>query len=91
VTPEICPHCGAEVPANSRSCPECGSDDETGWSERATTRRLDLPDPEFDYDDFVKREFGEESEARLKPRGVSWGWWIVAVILILILLGLFYL
>ncbi len=29
----ICPHCGAEVPFGAPACPECGSDDETGWSE----------------------------------------------------------
>lgn len=29
----ICPHCGAEVPSGAPACPECGSDDETGWSE----------------------------------------------------------
>jgi membrane associated rhomboid family serine protease len=28
----ICPHCGAEVQVNAPACPECGSDDETGWS-----------------------------------------------------------
>ncbi len=29
----VCPHCGSVIPADSRSCPECGSDRETGWSE----------------------------------------------------------
>jgi hypothetical protein len=28
----ICPHCEAKVPANARACPECGSDEQTGWS-----------------------------------------------------------
>jgi len=28
----VCPHCDARVSINALSCPECGSDDETGWS-----------------------------------------------------------
>jgi len=28
----VCPHCDARVKMNALSCPECGSDDETGWS-----------------------------------------------------------
>jgi uncharacterized Zn finger protein (UPF0148 family) len=28
----ICPHCGTVVPEGSSVCPECGSDQETGWS-----------------------------------------------------------
>lgn len=29
----MCPHCQAMIPADSVVCPECGSDQETGWSE----------------------------------------------------------
>lgn len=28
----VCPHCDARVPVDALACPECGSDDETGWS-----------------------------------------------------------
>ena len=77
--PEICPNCGAEVPANARVCPQCGSDEETGWSEEAKTAGLDLPNEEFNYDEFVKREFEEDKP---KPRGIPWFWWAIAVGLI---------
>ena len=30
----ICPACGAEVPAGAAACPECGSDETTGWSDQ---------------------------------------------------------
>jgi len=79
--PEVCPQCGALVPPKARSCPECGSDEKTGWSERAQAQRLGLPDDEFDYDEFIKEEFGESGEPagnRLKPRGLGWLWWLVA-------------
>jgi len=76
--PEICPHCGAEVPPRSKACPECGSDEETGWSERATADRLGIPAAEFDYQEFAKEEFGERETIR--PRGINWRWWVVALI-----------
>jgi len=83
--PDTCPECGAMVPPNARACPECGADEETGWSERAQAQRLGVPDDEFDYDEFVKEEFGNGARGvnRMKPRGVRWVWWVVAVLLVL--------
>jgi hypothetical protein len=83
--PEICPHCGALVPRRAKACPACGSDEETGWSDRATAQRLDLPDDEFDYAEFVREEFGAGTGAsRIRPRGVRWLWWIVALVLVVL-------
>jgi zinc-ribbon domain len=42
-----CPNCGAAVRQGARSCPECGADDETGWSEDTMYDGLDLPDPGY--------------------------------------------
>jgi zinc-ribbon domain len=72
----ICPNCGEEVPPKAKACPECGSCEETGWSEAAAASGLDLPDEEFDYQDYVKREFDTGSP---KPRGLAWIWWVTAV------------
>ncbi len=72
------------MPLKAKACPECGADEQTGWSEAASTDGLDLPDENFDYDDFVKREFGEKSPV---PRGVHWFWWVVAVALLAIFLA----
>jgi len=77
--PEVCPNCGAEVPPGAKACPECGSDEQTGWSEAARYDHLDLPDRNFDYNDFVKREFGRE---RTLPRGIHWFWWVVGILVI---------
>ena len=77
MAPEICPNCGAEVPPKARACPECGADEQTGWSEEARVGGLDLPDENFDYNDFVKREFGGPSPV---PRGIRWFWWVIAVL-----------
>jgi hypothetical protein len=36
-----------------------------------------LPDEEFDYDKFAKEEFGS---SQAKPRGISWFWWLIALL-----------
>ena len=85
MAPDVCPNCGAEVPPGAKVCPECGSDEQTGWSEAARYDDLNLPDGNFDHDDFVKREFGKE---RTLPRGIHWFWWLVAILVIAGLTGL---
>ena len=77
--PAICPNCGADVPPNAKACPECGSDEKTGWSEEAASSGLDLPEENFNYEDFVRREFGGK---RPVPRGLHWFWWVVGVLLL---------
>jgi len=77
--PEICPNCGADVPPRARACPTCGSCEETGWGKPDGAEGLDLPDEEFNYDEFASREFGPE---KLVPRGLPVFWWIVAVIIL---------
>lgn len=84
-TPETCPVCGADLPRKAKACPECGSDESTGWSERATTQSLGLPDDEFDYDEFVQEEFG-----RPRRRHISPFWWVVAIVLLAVLLLLWF-
>lgn len=68
--PEICPVCGAAVPRSAVACPECGADADTGWNDEKTVYDgTDLPDTEFNYDEYVKREFGDTGEtARTRTR-----------------------
>ena len=82
--PEICPNCGAEVPPRAGACPECGADAHTGWSEEARTDELGLPEENFDYEDFVKREFGSKSPV---PRGIHWFWWVIALLVAAAFIG----
>ena len=66
--PDICPVCGAKVPPAVHACPECGADDTTGWNEdRAVYDGLDLPDDEFDYDEYLNKEFGDAEKAGKNP------------------------
>ncbi|MGR3219736.1 MAG: zinc-ribbon domain-containing protein [Candidatus Anammoxibacter sp.] len=44
----VCPNCGAELALNALACRECGSDENTGWSDETMYDGLDLPS---DFDD----------------------------------------
>ena len=82
IPPKVCPICGEDVPPNSLACPECGADERTGWKEDAHTYDgLDLPDDDFDYDDYVKTEFGAP-EHQAAAKGL---WWFVAVAVLILL------
>lgn len=82
-----CPCCGAEVSPNAAGCRECGAGKIDGrWESREVYDGIDLPgDDDFDYDEFVQKEFGE---GKVKKTPVQWFWWIVAVILLLALVSL---
>ena len=75
----ICPNCGAEVPAKARACPECGSDEKTGWSRETIYDGTGIGEgEEFRYEEWLRRERG------LPPRrtGRQWVWWVVAALLV---------
>jgi hypothetical protein len=74
--PDYCPVCGEDVPPKALACPECGADYNSGWREDA--QDIDDEPEEFDYDDFVQREFG--SEPKFKPANLPIGWWIAGII-----------
>ena len=79
--PEICPVCGEDVPRGALACPECGADEKSGWREDAEIYDgVDLPD-DFNYEEFVEKEFGTSP----KPAGISPLWWITAIVLLLAL------
>ncbi len=85
-TPEICPVCGEEVPRKALACPECGADDKSGWREEAHTYdAVDLPNDDFNYDEFVRREF-----ARVPgPARVKVIWWITGIFLLVVIVAFY--
>ncbi len=91
-----CPHCGAEVRVGASGCRECGSDAETGWSEDALLWQADIPsaadDDDFDYDEFIAREFPEQTDGPTgySVRSSATGLVIVAIVLALLLWSLFH-
>lgn len=72
-----CPNCGAEVPKKAKSCPDCGSDEKTGWSEDAMYDGLDLP-------------AFEESETQTKISRSQKLMYFIVVILTIVAFVLFY-
>ena len=86
-TPEICPVCGEDVPRRALACPGCGADHNSGWREDADTYDgVDLPEHDFNYDDFVKQEFGSS----LKPAAIKPVWWITAILLIVAFIVIYF-
>lgn len=85
----FCPQCGAALPDEVAACPECGSCEETGWSERARYEAMgvDYDADEFDYDAFVENEFAEEKR---RPQIKQWFWELVAAILAILFLFLIF-
>jgi hypothetical protein len=88
----LCPHCGADVRKGQAACPECGSCEETGWSDAATESFADGGDGEdddFDYHEFLEREFPDHAQpltARQKLSRLG----IVLICLLLILTLIFF-
>ena len=79
-TPEICPVCGEDVPRGALACPECGADHKSGWAQHADVYdAIDLPEQEFNYDEFVEEEFG----SKRKLSRISTIWWIAGIVLII--------
>jgi uncharacterized membrane protein YvbJ len=77
----LCPNCGSEVPANAKACPECGSDEKTGWSEETSYDEADIPnDEDFDYDELLEKE-------GLQPRRYSRRVVVLVALTVILLLG----
>lgn len=85
----ICPFCGREVQVGA-PCKGCAKKKKPA---PVKSRRpqphdeiydgLDLPDDDFDYDEFVAREFGRLPH---KKTGVKWHWWVLAAVILALML-----
>ena len=81
----VCPHCGADVPVGARVCRECGSDDETGWSDDAEVWGAGIPggygdDDDFDYDEFVEQELPQQAPVSSGRLLKTWAWRVLVAI-----------
>jgi len=83
----ICPCCGAEVRVGAKFCRECGASDDFGWDEEGggwddDTRAGDAAEDDFDYDEFVAREFPDRAAPWSKHRMKRWATGAVVVIIV---------
>jgi hypothetical protein len=80
----VCPYCDREVRVGE-PCPGCAKKAvkkvlvEKSWKQPSSLDGLDLPDDDFDYDDFCKREFGKSPN---RQTGLKWYWWLLATALL---------
>ena len=81
----VCPCCGGQVAGNARACPDCGSDERTGWSDKTYLDGIDLPGmDENDYEEMLTKEFSpHKSKSKIKWQT------IVGVILLIAMFLLF--
>lgn len=84
-----CPYCGEMISPKAHSCPSCGSDDQTGWSEQTYLDGISLDD-DLDYQDIYNHEFNQDKNQL--PWWKSWkilvGLIILVAFLVMILQGL---
>ena len=78
----VCPNCGADVPGGAKSCPECGSDDRTGWSEETYLDGVTLPGEDDEEDGS-----GQKTSGGILGPG-KWIWMAVAGLLLAVAIGL---
>jgi hypothetical protein len=80
----VCPHCGADVPVGAASCRECGASDESGWGDDDYVSDGGYgEDTDFDYDEFISREFPEYTEPSNKRQRARWFTGLVVAIVCL--------
>jgi hypothetical protein len=82
--PGQCPGCGEWVTRKQTCCDCCGASADSHW--RSTTDAydgLDLPASDFNYDEFLEKEFGS---GRSGPIWQMWWWWVA--LLLIVVLGL---
>ena len=80
----VCPFCEAEVSVGKR-CPGCSKKNKKprarkkSWEQDSSADGLNLPSDDFDYDEFIAREFGK---APHQKTGMKWYWWLLAVVIL---------
>ena len=66
----ICPNCGENVKVKAKCCPHCGSDENTGWSEKTYLDGIDLPEEE-NFLETLRSDYGLDLEKGKKKKLTS--------------------
>jgi len=92
----LCPGCDKEVRVGAPYCPHCNPPSKRrkrqeskasagkpkrSWEQGSSYDGLDLPDEDFDYDEYVAREFGRKPHRKI---GIKWYWWVTAIVVIIL-------
>ena len=79
-----CPFCGAAVRLGARVCRACGATEDCGWHDESDSEHA--LDDSFDYDEFISREFPDDSQAVSGSRHD--GQWLVRIIILAIVVSM---
>ena len=65
------------MPARAKFCRECGASDDAGWDVEDDTSDLDTSagwddDPDFDYDEYIAREFPKHANSHAQRPDLRW-------------------
>lgn len=81
-----CPYCNppAKRPLRKKQRPKAAAKRaRKSWEQDPSYDGLDLSKEDFDYDDFVAREFGQRSD---RKSGIPWYWLATAVVLLVLMI-----
>ena len=86
----MCPTCGSAVKVGT-ACPGCvpkkikrkkrvsaGPKKRKAWEQASIYDGLGIPDDEFDYEEFIDREFSRKPHRQIR---IKWYWWATALVL----------
>lgn len=80
-----CANCGERLYQRD-FCRACGASEESGW---AAPDLGEDSDEDFDYDDFVRREFGDGRSKQQGLAATAWGTLLIVLLVIGMLLAQF--
>lgn len=80
-----CPHCGVPVTSGARMCRACGASADCGWTEDTDTESWSEEADDFNYDEFVAREFPDQFAAS-NPGMPSWARYVILAVVVSLLL-----
>lgn len=69
-----CDGCGKRVRTNALRCHHCGYEFDA----------VDAQEDDFDYDEFLEREFGHKRARKPRP----WWWYVAWLVLVVMFLGI---
>lgn len=83
---DSCPNCGADLATGAVFCRECGASEDSGWNDDVIdTEAGYCEDEDFDYDDFIRREFPGHASP---PTNISLKRFLMITLVVLLCLSL---
>lgn len=78
-----CPHCGESVRQDAKVCRHCGATEDCGWNDTACDDDGYPAEDDFDYDEYLDREFGSKYESPSEAASRNWGIRLVILAILL--------